>query len=515
MATGFPALMIKPPESPIQQMAGAQQIQAGQQEAQMRTLQIQQEQQQLTDQHAITQAMLNWDGKDPNSLAMGVLRNGGSGSAVFGVTQKLLATRQTTSEIAKNDAITAQNTADTLAKQNDEYRGRVLNIAGMKDPAAQQAAWDSEVTKEEQAGTIKPGAMSHTYPGNEQAIVLANNFALGSQLVKEAQEKQKLALEAWKPVAGGLTNAVTGEKISGLDPSNIPLLNNGLKARWQVLHPGEEPPDYFQLKPGANPTDFERMDKLLQSTEEASRAKLTHEDAEKQLAVSNGIRAQMFDFQIDKVGLKPVQGTDPKTGRTVVVPYSQAQQMGVKDAAEIPSQDYQKALSGRQWLMLANKQGPAGAEPKDMGITQLIDKMDKKDKLGPLAGRWNEFMTGTWGAGDADYAALKAKMDLSSTLLGAVHTGRLGPYLLENLHDLAQAKKMDGPTLKSAFGAEVNYVTDVARDPNPPDWSKGSAPLTKFQAPAGAPAAPKEDGHILRMNGKDVAKSKGGEWVAP
>lgn len=40
------------------------------------------------------------------------------------------------------------------------------------------------------------------------------------------------------------------------------------------------------------------------------------------------------------------------------------------------------------------------------------------------------------------------------------------------MEDLANAKKMDGPTLKSAFKSEVDYVTDRAMDPNPPNYAR-------------------------------------------
>ena len=36
-----------------------------------------------------------------------------------------------------------------------------------------------------------------------------------------------------------------------------------------------------------------------------------------------------------------------------------------------------------------------------------------------------------------------------------------------------------------------------------------------FEIPKGAPGAPKEDGKVLKMNGKVVARSEGGNWVAP
>lgn len=43
----------------------------------------------------------------------------------------------------------------------------------------------------------------------------------------------------------------------------------------------------------------------------------------------------------------------------------------------------------------------------------------------------------------------------------------------------------------------------------------GGAPAAQFKAPAGAPAAPQQDGHKLKANGQVIAVSKGGQWVAP
>jgi hypothetical protein len=45
-----------------------------------------------------------------------------------------------------------------------------------------------------------------------------------------------------------------------------------------------------------------------------------------------------------------------------------------------------------------------------------------------------------------------------------------------------------------------------------PTASGSAAP---FKVPAGAPAAPKEDGHKLKANGQVIAISRGGQWVAP
>ena len=461
MGSMFPALDIKSPDV-LQQYGQAQQIVGMRQEQQLRALQIQEQTRLLADQDATTRAMANWDGVHYDALPDLVRQAGGSANAVFSATKNIFDIKSKASQIAKDDAATALSNADTLIKQSDQYRGRLLNIVGIADPAAKQTAWANEYAKEKAAGAPIPPGLTDQYPGDGPATAIANSFALGSQLMKESQDKQKMAIDAWKPAGGELTNVLTGEKTGGI--AHIEPLNLGLQSRWNVLHPGQALPDWATLKPNASPADFERIDKIMQQ-EESSKATVA------QQAVANAIRQQSYDFMVEKEGLKPVQGTDPATGRTVAVPYSQAVKMGITDATELPADDYKKSLAARHWLMLANKQAPPGSDASDMGITQLINKMDKDGKLGPLAGRWNDFMTKDWGSGDTDYAALRTKLDLSSTLLGSVHTGRLGPYLLENLASLAQAGKMDGPTLKSAFNTEVNYVTDRALDPNPPNWN--------------------------------------------
>lgn len=460
---GYPALMIRPPESPVQQLAGAQQVIGGQQQLQAQALQIQQERQQISDQHALTTAMQNWDGKNTDALPMLVLKAGGSGSAAMSMSKNVLDIKSKASDIAKNDSITAQNTAETLAKQHDEFRGRLLSVAGITDPAEKQNAWSQEYAKEKSAGTPIPPGITEQYPGDEKVTALANSQALGSQLAKEAQEKQRLALDAWKSVGGQLVNAISDERIGGLGDVN--QLNKGLESRWQVLHPSEPLPEQFTLKATANPEDFNRVDKLLEATEKGTATKAQQDTV-------NAIKQQTFEMMRDKADLQAVVGTDPKTGRAVMAPMGQAQQMGLQNTMKAPEDTVNKALAARHWLTLAQKQAPDGAKPEEMGIQQLVDNLDKEGKLGPLASRWNEFMAGRWGAGDPEYAALRTKMGLSTTLLMQAHVGSRGSsQMLEHFEDLANAKKLDGPTLKTAVGSEVDYVKDRAMDPNPPDSS--------------------------------------------
>lgn len=507
----FPALSIEQPESPLKQFAQVQQIQMGQQQVEAQRIENQTKQRALNDQDALTRAMASWNGQNYTDIPALVGKVGGSGNAQLQATNTILGIREKASSIAKDDAITASNNVDTIAKQNDAYRGRVLNVMSIADPATRDAAWNQEITKEEQAGTIQPGQFSHAYPGDAAALTLANHFAMGSQIVKEQDDRQRLALDAWKPVGGQLVNAITQQTIGGLNGVKVAMLNKGLETRWQVLNPGKPVPSYFQLQPNDSPATFDQIDKILEATE---RAKGTVAQQQQ----TNAIRAQTFELARDKQDLKPVTGTNPQTGQQVIANYADAQKMGLTGMTAASDDMVNKAYAARHWLNLALRPAdPNSKNPADQSIMGLIDNLDNEGKLGPLASRWNDFMAGKFGSGDPEYAALSAKMGLSTTLLQQAHVGNRGSaQLLEHFEDLANQKKMDGPTLKAGFQSEINYMKDKAADPNPPDFN--SMLRSNFQkSGAGAAALPKGNGGVIdkatamqfyAAAGNDPAKAK-------
>ena len=100
--------------------------------------------------------------------------------------------------------------------------------------------------------------------------------------------------------------------------------------------------------------------------------------------------------------------------------------------------------------------------------------LDKQGKLGPLASRYQEFMAGTVGQGDPEVEELRTKMGLLATGLMQVHVGARGSaQMLEHFEDMANAKKMDGPTLLSGLNAENNYVTRKAMIPKTSRFNTG------------------------------------------
>lgn len=188
-------------------------------------------------------------------------------------------------------------------------------------------------------------------------------------------------------------------------------------------------------------------------------------------------------------------GTEPDSGRTVLVPESQAVSMGLQNIMDAPADTQNKALSARHWIPLAQATVPlqlsnpadqksAATNADQMGILQLIDRLDQRGLLGVVSSRWNDFMTGQVGAGDPEVEALRAKMGLSNTLLMNAHVGsRGGSYMLEHFEDLANAKKMNAQTLRTGVKSELNYIQDRAMLPSNSKFGGTTSPTQPAPQP--------------------------------
>ena len=88
-------------------------------------------------------------------------------------------------------------------------------------------------------------------------------------------------------------------------------------------------------------------------------------------------------------------------------------------------------------------------------IDTTIKKLDDpkfKANLGPVMGRWNEFLTGKVGTNDPDLAQLRATIGLIQTGTMRAHVGARGSAgLLEKFEGLADSTKMDADTLKGSL----------------------------------------------------------------
>lgn len=92
-----------------------------------------------------------------------------------------------------------------------------------------------------------------------------------------------------------------------------------------------------------------------------------------------------------------------------------------------------------------------------------LTALNAQGKLNVATTRWNEFMTGKVGAGDPLYTKLRTDTQLLSTAIMQAHVGSRGSEsMLEHFKGLADAGKMDAPTLTAALQAEFHYVRGKA-----------------------------------------------------
>lgn len=283
------------------------------------------------------------------------------------------------------------------------------------------------------------------------------------QIINDAKTQSEITKNLAE--AGNAPTSPLGDK--------VPQLNDALTQRYQILHPGQALPTPFMLPPNATRADFDRTDKILEATERAQGTKAQQDTA-------NAMREQTLALSQGKTDITPVIGEDAQ-GNQVLVPKSTADDLGLKNVMKAGEQEVGKAQAARHWIPLATAEGD-GKNPETMGILPLIDRLDKKGELGVLASHWNEFLAGKIGASDLDFAALRAKMGLSTTLLMNAHVGsRGGSYMLEHFQDLADAGKMNADTLRTGVKSELDYIKGRAMLPaskTEPTTQSGSSQST-------------------------------------
>lgn len=115
-------------------------------------------------------------------------------------------------------------------------------------------------------------------------------------------------------------------------------------------------------------------------------------------------------------------------------------------------------------------------------LTTQIDAAAKdkgSDQLGPLAGRWNAFMTGKVGASNPAYNKIRTNAGLLSTLLMRMHVGARGSEkIMEKFDNLLGIGYQSPENLKAALGEIGSYADAVESE------KAGISPAGKQEAPA-------------------------------
>jgi hypothetical protein len=96
------------------------------------------------------------------------------------------------------------------------------------------------------------------------------------------------------------------------------------------------------------------------------------------------------------------------------------------------------------------------------GIIQEVTRL--KDQLGPVAGRWNEFMQGKVGAPNQEIAGLRTDLIFLSSAVALAHAvGRLPENLREEFDQMINAPKQDPGNLVTILTHVQKWMQDNAK----------------------------------------------------
>lgn len=408
----------------------------------------------------MTASLKNWDGKSWDELPGMVIKNGGSAQAVLGLKQHIVAAQTSEAALTKDKIANLQSQNDAILEAHGAIES--ARKAPGATPQSVQAAYTAQLGNLAKVPGLDMSKIPQQYPG-DQAFDAAGAGLTGTSARLQALARMKAA-EKESP----------GQQPLG----NVDQMNQALTSRFQVLNPGKPLPPQFTLPADATQKDYDRIDKALEATEKATGTKAQQDSAKAARDAAATLAKQNQQDREDKEGMQPVTGTDPKSGREVLVSASDAKKMGVSNPMKADADMVNKATAARHWMPLAEKNAqPELSDPNNpnsiaknadqMGILQLIDRLDKRGELGTIASRWNDFMAGKVGAGDSEFQALRAKMKLSTTKLMQAHVGsRGGAFMLEHFEDIANTGKMDASTLRQGVLSELDYMRDVAMSPD-------------------------------------------------
>lgn len=125
-------------------------------------------------------------------------------------------------------------------------------------------------------------------------------------------------------------------------------------------------------------------------------------------------------------------------------------------------------------------------------INGLVDSLEKSNQLGPILGRWNDFLVHGVGAGAPPaYTELRNNVGLLDTAMGRVHGGARGggsQVMLEHFKNMLSAKQMDANTLRAGLRTFKDWLTTYAAmgDAGGDERTHGAGSPIEITLPSGA-----------------------------
>lgn len=334
-------------------------------------------------------------------------------------------------------------------------------------------------------------------PGIERAVPgTEGNYTreLGrsnAALTQDTTNEQKEAQTASENATAGKTNAETPEVVPEAQarigqenataseaPSVIAehnaqaaaLLHPQAKTdfeAWQAQNPGKPIADWIKLsqKPATIPPEQQYLTEYANAHPGSTVAQ-----AERQYMLDTQRPTQASPVNLFVPGATP--GTETlqtvRPGQTVA---AGAQTAAGVNAVNTPTTQ-QRTAAGRAQTVLE-------MAPSVIGEVQRL-----APKLGPIAGRWNDFMQGKVGMDDPDFAGLRTDMVMFSSAVALAHAqGRLPENLRQEFDHMINAPQQTPENIISTMQHILPWLEKMQQQ-GQPNSGKGGAPPTR---PAGVP----------------------------
>jgi hypothetical protein len=191
---GYPALAIRPPESPLETYGRLAQLQGLQQESQLRGLQIQQGQLDIQSRKAVIDAFNAHSGVIDDNMISDAGRRGASPNDLMALQQHKL-------QIANSLNALTESQIKLKATQNDNVLGAfrpVYNAPDEQKQAAWSAARQRVLADPASYGSVNPQEVPEIFPGKEAGQLLFSGLQGNAIQFKNEQEERKTAAEEQK-----------------------------------------------------------------------------------------------------------------------------------------------------------------------------------------------------------------------------------------------------------------------------------------------------------------------------
>jgi hypothetical protein len=169
-----------------------------------------------------------------------------------------------------------------------------------------------------------------------------------------------------------------------------------------------------------------------------------------------------YDLDQGISGEKPTQAP----GITMIVPGPDGQQHVERLTAGQAVAPGAQTAAGLNSMNTPTTQQRTAAGRAETVIAMAPEVMARIDsiasKIGPIAGRWNDFMQGKVGSDDPDFAALRSDLLMMSSAVALAHAqGRLPENLREEFDHAINAPKQTPANLKATIQTMIPWLQQV------------------------------------------------------